>query len=91
MTGFNEFLIGAEKFNKLMFLILILLIIIAPLISLAVIFIKNKIRNNKNESEEKGNMLIIDKDKQYGFNPDYISERSYRSFENIKVVKYIYE
>ena len=53
MTGFNEFLIGAEKFNKLMFLILILLIIIAPLISLAIIFIKkNKIRNNKNESEE---------------------------------------
>ena len=52
MTGFNEFLIGAEKFNKLMFLILILLIIIAPLISLAVIFIKNKLRNNKNESEE---------------------------------------
>ena len=52
MTGFNEFLIGAEKFIKLMFLIVILLIIIAPLISLAVIFIKNKIRNNKNESEE---------------------------------------
>ena len=52
MTEFNEFLIEAEKFNKLMFLILILLIIIAPLISLAVIFIKNKIRNNKNESEE---------------------------------------
>ena len=43
------------------------------------------------EIEEKGNMLIIDKDKQYGFNPDYISERSYRSFEDIKVVKYIYE
>ena len=52
MTEFNEFLIEAEKFNKLMFLILILLIIIAPLISLAIIFIKNKIRNNKNESEE---------------------------------------
>ena len=33
MTGFNEFLIGAEKFNKLMFLILIFLIIIVPLIS----------------------------------------------------------
>ncbi len=43
------------------------------------------------EIEEKGNMLIIDKDKQYGFNPNYISERSYRSFEDIKVVKYIYE
>ena len=43
------------------------------------------------EIEEKGNMLIIDKDKQYGFNPDYISERSYRSFEDIKVVKYIYK
>ena len=43
------------------------------------------------EIEEKGNMLIIDKDKQYGFNPDYISERNYRSFEDIKVVKYIYE
>ena len=53
MTEFNEFLIEAEKFNKLMFLILIFLIIIAPLISLAIIFIKkNKIRNNKNESEE---------------------------------------
>ena len=37
------------------------------------------------------NALIIDKDKQYGFNPDYISERSYRSFEDIKVVKYIYK
>lgn len=43
------------------------------------------------EIEEKGNMLIIDKDKKYGFNPDYISERGYRSFEDIKVVKYIYE
>lgn len=43
------------------------------------------------EIEEKENMLIIDKDKQYGLNPDYISERSYRSFEDIKVVKYIYE
>ena len=53
MTEFNEFLIEAEKFNKLMFLILTFLIIIAPLISLAIIFIKkNKIRNNKNESEE---------------------------------------
>ena len=41
--------------------------------------------------EIKENRLIIDKDKQYGFNPDYISERSYRSFEDIKVVKYIYE
>ena len=43
------------------------------------------------EIEEKENRLIIDKDKQYGFNPNYISERSYRSFEDIKVVKYIYE
>lgn len=43
------------------------------------------------EVEIKENRLIIDKDKQYGFNPDYISERSYRSFEDIKVVKYIYE
>ena len=51
MTEFNEFLIEAEKFNKLMFLILILLIIIAPLISLALIFINNKIIKNKNESE----------------------------------------
>ncbi|WP_335943248.1 hypothetical protein [Fusobacterium polymorphum] len=33
MTEFNEFLIEAEKFNKLMFLILIFLIIIVPLIS----------------------------------------------------------
>ena len=47
--------------------------------------------NSEENIEEKGNMLIIDKDKQYGFNPDYISERSYRSFEDIKVVKYIYE
>lgn len=51
----------------------------------------NKHFTNVFEIEEKGNMLIIDKDKQYGFNPDYISERSYRSFEDIKVVKYIYE
>lgn len=43
------------------------------------------------EVEIKENRLIIDKDKQYGFNPNYISERSYRSFEDIKVVKYIYE
>ena len=43
------------------------------------------------EIEEKGNMLIIDKDKQYGFNPNYISERGYRSFEGIRIVKYIYE
>lgn len=41
--------------------------------------------------EEKGNMLIIDKDKQYGFNPNYISERSYRSFEDIRIIKYNYE
>ena len=52
---------------------------------------KNKHFTDVFEIEEKGNMLIIDKDKQYGFNPDYISERSYRSFEDIKVVKYIYE
>ncbi|MEJ6456236.1 hypothetical protein LH399_13870 [Fusobacterium nucleatum] len=51
----------------------------------------NKYFTDVFEIEEKGNMLIIDKDKQYGFNPDYISERSYRSFEDIKVVKYIYE
>ena len=43
------------------------------------------------EVEIKENMLIIDKDKQYGFNPSYISEINYRSFENIKVIKYIYE
>ena len=43
------------------------------------------------EIEEKGNMLIIDKDKQCGFDPSYISEINYRSFENIKVIKYIYE
>ena len=43
------------------------------------------------EIEEKGNMLIIDKDKQYGFNPNYISERSYRSFEDIRIIKYNYE
>ena len=43
------------------------------------------------EIEEKGNMLIIDKDKKYGFNPDYISERSYRSFEDIRIIKYNYE
>ena len=43
------------------------------------------------EVEIKENRLIIDKDKQYGFNPNYISERSYRSFEDIKVVKYIYK
>lgn len=43
------------------------------------------------EVEIKENMLIIDKDKQCGFDPSYISEINYRSFENIKVIKYIYE
>ncbi|ALQ37849.1 hypothetical protein [Fusobacterium hwasookii] len=51
----------------------------------------NKYFTDVFEIEEKENMLIIDKDKQYGLNPDYISERSYRSFEDIKVVKYIYK
>ncbi len=51
----------------------------------------NKYFTDVFEIEEKGNMLIIDKDKQYGFNPNYISERSYRSFEDIRIIKYNYE
>lgn len=43
------------------------------------------------EIEEKGDALVINKDAQYGYNPDYILEKSYKTFEDIRVVKYIYE